>query len=29
MIFGCADPKMADECGDDVFDKVKCQCLDY
>lgn len=29
IIFSCSDPKMADECGDDVFDKEKCQCLDY
>ncbi|GAA5935868.1 hypothetical protein JCM10213_002143 [Rhodosporidiobolus nylandii] len=28
VIFGCADPKIADECPDDVFVREKCQCLD-
>ncbi|ORY87517.1 hypothetical protein BCR35DRAFT_289617 [Leucosporidium creatinivorum] len=28
LIFGCSDPKIAEECPDDVHVKEKCQCLD-
>ncbi|CEQ41311.1 SPOSA6832_03003, partial [Sporobolomyces salmonicolor] len=27
-IFGCWDPRIADECPDDVAERDKCQCLD-
>ncbi|ORY76583.1 hypothetical protein BCR35DRAFT_353373 [Leucosporidium creatinivorum] len=28
LIFDCTDPRIADECPDDVHVKEKCQCID-
>ncbi|GAA6018741.1 hypothetical protein JCM10207_005563 [Rhodosporidiobolus poonsookiae] len=28
VIFACSDPKLADQCPDEVAEKEKCQCLD-
>lgn len=28
VIMGCTDPKIADRCGEDTYDKEVCQCFD-
>jgi len=28
VIFGCTDPKIAEQCPDNVFDEERCQCFD-
>ncbi|GAA5969071.1 hypothetical protein JCM11641_007458 [Rhodosporidiobolus odoratus] len=29
VIFNCTDPKIVDNCPDDLYDSEKCQCFDW